>query len=68
MFSQESTPEHWTMRDVQERLHEILLKYPDMTPDHRRALKAVISMCDVWNRLSPGFQKVVAELREKAAK
>lgn len=56
---------HWTMKDVQIHLHSILLADHPLTQDQRKALKAMIEMCDVWRKMSPGFQKVVAEYKEK---
>lgn len=55
----------WTMRDVQVQLHSILLADHPLTQDQRKALKATIEMCDVWNKLSPGFAKVIKEDKEK---
>jgi len=55
----------WTMKDVQVHVHSILMADHPLTQDQRKALKAVIEMCDVWNKISPGFQKVVAEFRDK---
>lgn len=55
----------WTMKDVQEHLHSILIADFPLTQSQRKALKAVIEMCDVWNKLSGGFAKVIREFREK---
>lgn len=56
---------NWTMKDVQIHVHAILLADHPLTQDQRKALKAVIEMCDVWNKISPGFQKVIADFKEK---
>jgi hypothetical protein len=53
------------MKEVQIHVHAILLADHPLTQDQRRALKAVIEMCDVWNKISPGFAKVIADFKEK---
>lgn len=55
------------MKDVQKHLHDILLADHNISADQRKALKAVIEMCDVWNKISPGFAKVAEEMRMKGA-
>lgn len=56
---------NWTMKDVQIQLHTILTADHPLTHDQRRALKAVIEMCDLWNKMSGGFQKLIQEYRDK---
>lgn len=57
----------WSLKTVQQHLHSILLADYPLTKDQRKALKAMIEMCDVWNHLSPGFAKVAKELRDRLA-
>lgn len=54
----------WTMKDVQEQLYNILQADHPLTQDERYALKGVIEMCDVWNKISPHFAKVIEEMKK----
>lgn len=61
----EPTKKAWTMKDVQGHLFDILQADHPLTADQRKALKGVIEMCDLWNKMSPGFAKALKDLEEK---
>lgn len=53
------------MKDVQVHLHTILMADHPLTQDQRKALKGVIEMCDIWQKISPHFAKAVEELTKQ---
>lgn len=58
----EIVPSGWTMKQVQEHLHSILIADLPLTRDQRMALRGVIQMCDTWQKLAPGLHKAVKQI------
>jgi hypothetical protein len=52
----------WTVKDIQGHLHSILLADHPLSQEQRKALKNVIELCDLWNKLAPGFRKVANDM------
>ena len=55
----------WTLLDVQKSLHSILLADHPLTQEQRKALQLSIELCTIWERLAPGFKKVISEFKAK---